>query len=254
MKTNSRLLALLALVLASACGFAQDKAKEDPIDTERPDFTNSPIALGYRMVQLEFGASYARAGSARSFDGPEALLRYGFHPTWEFQLGLPNFTHVHDEGGNSSGYGDTTLALKHQWTSSGAPVDFGTTFYATAPTAKDGFGSGAWDGGVLFMAGRDLGHNWSVGAMLQLDQVTQDGAKNSQAFASVSFGFQYDEKTQPFFELAALSQRHGDQQAYFQTGFLFRTDPTHQWDLHAAARLDSNQSFSNIGVGYSVRF
>ena len=259
MKRSTGMWGRCALAAAAALGLAtlsmgQQEPKESPIDTERPDFTNTPVALAFGKIQLEGGVSYAKSGGVRSWDGPEALLRYGFHPTWEVQIGLPNFTQFRDDSGSTSGFGDTTLAVKHTWTKEGASIDFGTTFYTTAPTGKDGFTSGAWDGGVLILAQGDLGHNWGLGTMLQLDQVTQDGVKNSQAFLSASFGYQLNEKTQPFFELAAMAQRYGGQEAFFQTGFLYRTDNDHQWDVHAAVRLDENQSFSNIGVGYSVRF
>ena len=189
-----------------------------------------------------------------SWDGPEALLRYGFHPTWEVELGIPNYLQFKDDSGTNSGFGDLSVFVKHTWTKPGVPIDFGTVFYTSAPTGKTGFTSGAWDGGVLFLAQGDLGHNWGLGTMLQLDQITQDGEKNQQAFLSASFGYQLNEKTQPFFEIAGLAQHSGGQAAYFQTGFLYRTDNDHQWDAHAAFRIDRNQSFSNIGIGYSVRF
>lgn len=242
----------ICIGLSSLC-LAQD-AKPSPINTERPSFTNSPDTLDIGQLQLESGLTYSRTAGTKSWDGPEALIRYGVRTNWELQLGLPNYVQVHDDSGTSSGLGDLTLGVVHHWTRDAAKIDFGTTIYASAPTGKRGFTSGAWDGGVLLLAQEDLGHNWNVGTMLQLDQVTQDGTKNSQAFLSACFTYSANDKTQPFIEVAGLSQRYGGQEAFLQGGVLYRTDNTHQWDVHAATRIDGRQSFANVGVGYSVRF
>lgn len=244
----------MGCMLMAAPVLAQQDPKEAPINTERPSFTNSPDALEFHRIQLETGITTSWSAGVRAWDGPEALLRYGFHPSWEVQIGIPNFLSFQDGSGTSSGFGDTTVTVKHQWTKDGAAIDFGTSFYTSAPTGKNGFSSGAWDGGMLFLAQGDLGHNWGLGTMLQVDQSTQDGVKNQQALLSACFSLQVNDRLQPFFEVAAQVQRYGGQEAFFQTGLTYRTDANHQWDIHGAVRLDSNQSFTNVGIGYSVRF
>ena len=55
--------------------------KKSPIVTDRPDFTESSVTVGYGVVQLETGYRYTydsdSDGSIRNHSFPESLLRVG---------------------------------------------------------------------------------------------------------------------------------------------------------------------------------
>ena len=49
---------------------------QDPISTDRPDFTESPVAVPTGRVQLETGATVVRDAGETIGSGPEALIRW----------------------------------------------------------------------------------------------------------------------------------------------------------------------------------
>jgi hypothetical protein len=226
-------------------------ADNDPIDVDRPSFTNTPVALAHGHVQLEMGTAWTASGGAWSWDAPEMFVRYGVHPGWEAQFGLPDWSRPN---GSDGGLGDSSFGIEHQWTRKDAAIGLGTTVFVSAPTGATGFTSGAWDPGLELIASGNLNSRWNLGSMLMLDQVTQDGTKNQQADLSACFTYSVTDPLSAFFEFVGQSQSEGPQGLFFNTGLQFRTDLTHQWDVHASFRLDHNQPQTILGFGYAVRF
>src|SRR5687767_7085827 len=83
------LTALGAAVLVSGC--ATRRAFEGSIVTDRPDFTESPVAVPRGAVQVEMGNTYERADDVRANTLGEMLVRVGVHRGLELRLGLPSY-------------------------------------------------------------------------------------------------------------------------------------------------------------------
>jgi len=66
---------------------------DEPLVTDRPDFTESSVTVGRGVAQIEFGYTYTYNNDAgesiRSQSFGEPLLRYGILAEWlEFRIGL----------------------------------------------------------------------------------------------------------------------------------------------------------------------
>lgn len=68
----------------------EEEKKEEPLESDRPDFTNTSTTVGYHKLQIEGGYTYTHAvdgdPTADRHDLPELLLRYGVAERLELRL------------------------------------------------------------------------------------------------------------------------------------------------------------------------
>lgn len=104
-------LVLLAVVLSSLLsspGAPAFAAEDDPLVSDRPDFTESTSTITRGRVQVEAGAT-VEDGDADATTFGELLVRIGLHPSWELRLGLGSYV---DEKGGPSGRDDGSIGFK----------------------------------------------------------------------------------------------------------------------------------------------
>src|SRR5215475_11367018 len=91
-------------------GYAGVAAEEctqtsSPIETDRPDTTNSSLVVPVGSFQNENGVNISSRGGTRMFDGTNIRLRLGIAPCMEVLLDVP--TYVAPIGGSeASGFTD----------------------------------------------------------------------------------------------------------------------------------------------------
>jgi hypothetical protein len=126
---KSNLCLILTVMLAHLPGatvvFAQDPG---PINTERPSFSSSPLALPTGYWQIEAGYQYTRnlgSNSSKDHSLPNALLRFGFHERLELQLNWSGYTRMTSDGAKSKGFKDASLGVKWQVNRADAAVAVG---------------------------------------------------------------------------------------------------------------------------------
>lgn len=113
----SKHLLLIAILVQFAAGtvvFAQDPG---PINTERPSFSSSPLALWPGYWQIESGYDYSRSngtGGSKDQSFPNALLRFGFHQDFELQLNWTGYSWSRSSGTETNGFKDASLGVKWQ--------------------------------------------------------------------------------------------------------------------------------------------
>ena len=84
-----------------------------PIETDRPDVTNSRIVLPVGSFQNENGINFSRQNGAQVFDGTNSRVRLGLAPCFEVLLDLPaDVTAFRGQG--PSGFTDLAPAVKWQ--------------------------------------------------------------------------------------------------------------------------------------------
>src|SRR3954463_3132626 len=86
-----RLSAAVALLALAAPLAAQDSGLKEPINPDRPDFTNGPSLVDPGHLQIETGYTYTRLGEEISQTLGEILLRYAFNDRVEGRLGLNSY-------------------------------------------------------------------------------------------------------------------------------------------------------------------
>jgi hypothetical protein len=69
---------------------SNDEEKEEPLESDRPDFTECSSTVGYQRLQIEGGYTYTHAIAGDpthdAHDLPELLLRYGVAERLELRL------------------------------------------------------------------------------------------------------------------------------------------------------------------------
>jgi hypothetical protein len=83
----------------------------NPIETDRPDTTNSSIVVPVGSLQNENGINISRRDGADIFDGTNSRWRLGVAPCLEVLIDLPNYVGTLH---GPSGFGDVTPAVKWQ--------------------------------------------------------------------------------------------------------------------------------------------
>ena len=104
--------ALAALVGASLAGIgsaaaAQCTQPDSPIETDRPDVTNSAIVVPVGSLQNENGVDTSRDHGADILSGTNSRWRFGIAPCLEVLVDLPNYVMTY-YGAGPSGFGDVT--------------------------------------------------------------------------------------------------------------------------------------------------
>jgi len=169
------LLAALALTLALPAWADQT----DAICSDRPGKGTSACTVEEGRWQAELGlwdgAFQHRGGVTTSAtNAGNLLLKYGVSSSVDLEAGIALYQAVRTHGlgvtQNVSGYGDLTLHAK--WNVNGnGPLMVMLDPFLKLPTASDGLGNGAVEGGLVVPLSLDLGDDWSLGESPEADML-----------------------------------------------------------------------------------
>ena len=242
-----RSLALGLALLAATLSLAQTKA--EPIEADRPSFTNGPAVVPRGRLQVESGLTYQSSRGAHDLSGPEAVLRYGLREDLELRLGLPDYNLARIGERRFEGFGDTYVGAKVRL---GAPFlgfDVGLIPGVFLPSGRRGFTSGTVDPELQVCLSRSLGGPWSLGVM-------EYGFYSGERFAfqqTAVLGRELGRGLDAFVEYAGTFARDGrpDHVAHIGVTHLLTRDS--QVDIHGGQSLVGDPR-PFVGAGYSVRF
>jgi hypothetical protein len=247
------LLALLAGLPAAA---------EEPLATDRPDFTDSPLTVPEGRVQLEAGATYGEldAPEADVLSVGEILVRLGLAPEWELRIGVGSLVEVDTPRGDENGLSNAFLGAK--WFSESASRaiggDFGVLFGSSVPTGSDDVASDEWEPSVVAAAGWDLRGPYSLGVNAGYARPDGGGGDQFDQFlASASLGYTFTQRVAFFVEVYAFSEESegGDATFYGDAGVTYLLGPNLQLDARLGTGLnDEANTDVFLGAGVSARF
>jgi hypothetical protein len=101
----------LLFICLFTISFAKAQEKE-PIETDRPDQTETPAIVPKGMFQMENGFSFEKAArNSESFVVPSSLLKYGFNGKFEFRL-IAEFSTDQTNGTTISGLSPILVGFK----------------------------------------------------------------------------------------------------------------------------------------------
>jgi hypothetical protein len=85
----------VASLCASAAAADERTQPSNPIETDRPDTTNSSIVVPVGSLQNENGINVSRRNGADIFDGTNSRWRLGIAPCFEILVDVPNYVGTH---------------------------------------------------------------------------------------------------------------------------------------------------------------
>jgi hypothetical protein len=157
------------------------------MSTDRPDKTESPYTVDAGHVQVEMDVvnyGYDRHNPERADVRAQTVgvglanWKLGLLNDVDFQLVTESFVWQRiedfdaDAADEESGYGDTLLRVKwNLWGNDGGGTAFALMPYLKLPTNEGNLGNNEYEGGLILPLAIDLGNEWSMGIMSQLDVV-----------------------------------------------------------------------------------
>ena len=247
------------------------RGEEPPLITDRPDFTESPVAVAPGLFQLEGGYTFSKDAVEDAHTLGELLLRIGILQRLEARIGLNSFV-VSTEAGEPAGglstsrprsvrgLDDVTLAAKVELvrpppSSPGVPrlaVIAGTSL----PTGRSDIGADGLQPGVLLAAAWELTGRLGLGTNFGYAYLEDEAGRFDELSGSVAFGFSLTERLGAFAEYFGTfpvgSGRESDN--FADTGLTYLLGPSLQLDMRVGLGLDGPRPSYFLGAGASWRW
>jgi hypothetical protein len=243
-------------------------ALDEPLATDRPDFTEASCTVGRGVVQIESGYTYFFDNDgmtqlqAHSF--PETLVRIGMLAEW-FELRVAfNYLVENHRGGfipeALGGFQDLYVGAKLGLTQQqGIWPEMALIPQARVPVGSAVFTSDCFQPGVNWCYGWDLTERWTFAGSTQANSFVDGETARSyaQIAQSLTTGYMLTEKLGWYGEWFFFSPWGADTavaEHYLDSGFFFVLTNTLQFDLRAGKGIGERAIDYFSGAGVSVRF
>jgi hypothetical protein len=241
---------------------------DEPLVTDRPDFTEASSTVGRGVVQLEGGYTYTydsnSQGSTKRHTFPETLLRMGVLADW---IELRAAWHYHDETNTqfgvsrelATGADDLYLGVKWGLTGqAGILPEMALITQMTVPTGSSHFTAGETLPGISWLYGWDVNDWIATGAQTKanrvLDEVT--GEPYLEFSQSWTVNYRLAERVGMYTEWFVIAPDGADTdptQNYADGGFTFLVNNNLQLDIRAGVGLNEDADDYFVGSGFAIR-
>ena len=245
---------------------------DEPLVTDRPDFTEASSTVGLGVVQLEVGYTYTRdddpTQSVENHSYGEPLLRIGMLANWfELRVGwnyVNEITVAGTQKNTQSGSEDLYLGAKIGLTpQDGLLPEMALIPQMDVPTATSsgagGFGSGEVLPGVNWIYGWEINDCISTAGSSQFNRRLDD--QTQQPFVefaqSWTIGYSLTEQMGAYTEWFVLVPDGADTnrtQHFFNGGITYLMSDNIQFDVRAGVGLNDAADDYFVGSGFSIRY
>lgn len=239
---------------------------DEPLVSDRPDFTEASTTVGLGVWQLEAGYTYTfdRDGSdhEKQHSFPETLLRVGIFAEWlELRVAYNHASSGARQSGvfqSETGGTDLYLGLKIALTpQEGILPEMAIMPQMTVPTGHDAFTSDRVLPGVNWLYGWDLNDFLSFGASTQGNIDVEDNGDSFLVMAqSATIGYSLTDRVGAYTEYFGLYPTGATTalpENYFNGGFTFLVTNNLQLDIRAGVGLNDAADDYFLGSGFVIR-
>jgi hypothetical protein len=242
---------------------------DEPIVTDRPDFTESSVTVGLGVAQIEMGYTYIYdgdgGGSTRTHSAPETLLRLGSLAEWfEWRIDWNYLDEREREFGgdtdSASGAEDLGIGCKIALTPQECVLpETAVVLQTTLPSGSGEFTADELLPGGILLYSWEINDNWSTGGLSGIhrakDEVTDDAyVLLHQSWTLVRSWTDRFGSYAEWFVLAPTSADTDATEHYLDGGFTFLFSDDVQWDIRAGLGLNGAADDYFVGSGVSIRF
>ena len=239
---------------------------DEPLASDRPDFTEASVTVGRGVRQLEMGYTYFSDSpsnfSQHSF--PEFLFRYGVFAEWlELRVGWNYGSATEGLGplrGTVSGAEDLYLGLKLGLTpQDGSLPEMALVPQMTVPTGHPSFTAGDVLPGLNWLYGWDISEFLSFAGSTQANveiEEANDG-KFVEFAQSLTIGYTLAEKVGAYtewFMLTPIGAPSVRTEHYLDGGLTYRVTNNLQLDIRAGKGVSGASIDYFLGTGAVVRW
>ncbi len=236
------------------------RADDDPINPDRPSFTNGPYIVTPGRTQLEMGYTFSRQGSSVDHAIGEFLLRRALNKRTELRL-LINSLHVtEDSGFTTSGFDDVGFEVKWKFQEgSEKPLkrpSLGLIAGAIFPSGSGQYRETHVQPHLVLTAALPLTDKIELQSNLGYADNSQNGEIFSKFYFSSAFGFSLSKRWGAYAEYYTLlpGSRGGSNANYVNGGLSYLVNNDTQLDVRLGFGLNSPQPDYFLGAGISLRF
>jgi hypothetical protein len=238
---------------ASAASADQCPQKESPIETDRPDVTNSSVVVPQGSFQNENGINFSQRNGGRALDGSDSRLRWGVAPCLEILVDIPTYFAALRAPPNS-GFTDVVPAIKWQISPFPGKLDLSATLGAGLPTGTKAIAGPGVQPYVQFPWSWELGGGWGLSGMLTNFIVPADPVNKLTTQTTFVIEREIGKQAFLFVEYVGDYHTHGGPGYLINSGGGYRITNTQQIDFHIGIGLNDNAPSYIFGLGYSFRF
>ena len=238
---------------------------DEPLETDRPDFTEASVTVGRGVAQVEFGYTYTSGGdgAGREQSYGEPLLRYGVLADWlEFRMAV---FPVRSETGSGaaktveSGFADLYLGFKIGLTPQADWLpEIALMPQMNVPSGKAALSSPSVSPGVCTIYGWELTDEWSMAGQSQWNRAFEDDDDSYLEFSQAwVFSRSLSDELGMYVEWFALWPSGASRvraEHYIDGGFTYLISDDIQLDIRAGKGLTGASDDWFLGTGLSVRF
>ena len=241
---------------------------DEPLESDRPDFTESPLTVGRGIVQLETGYTYTLDNEQgtqfvqHSF--PQTQWRIGMLAEWfEFRIfynyEIDNFTFPNGARQHLQGSDDLELGMKICLTpQEGILPAMGIIPAMTVPSGSPGITEGEVMPKLLWAYSWDLNEKISLGMSTEVERQRDDvGNVFTEFFQSISLEYKITKKLGDYTEWAVFApsgETVAQTQHYADGGFTYYVTNNFQLDIEAGVGLNEAANNFFAGSGATLRF
>ncbi len=250
---------LLGIAIASVTPAAAQM--DEPLVSDRPDFTESTGTIAPGHVQIEGGITRQEIGEVDALSVGEILVRLGLGERLEARLGVGSWTRVDVPGAEIDGYEDPTVGLKVRLT---PPVDDRPPGFPAAslllgtsvPVGSEELTTDEWEPEARLALGWILTDLLSLGANLGVAFPSDGDDRFDQILASLTVGIAATDRLGIFVETYGFSEEEpdGESTQYVDTGVTFALTDDLQLDARIGFGLNDPSPERFVGVGAAVRW
>jgi len=244
-------IVLLTLTLAGGVAVADD------LVGDRPDFTESALAVAPGRVQIEAGATLETNDLSDTWSVGEILVRYGLKPGTEFRLVLPSLIDIDFEDGGFEdfrGADNAALGLKQELaTGDGSSPQVAVLTHVTLPTGDEDVVAAdtAWD--LVLAAEWELHERIGLGMNLGGELVFNEDTE-SQQWVSAAIGLGVTDRLGAFVEGYVFTEELDEFTSAMDLGATYLVTEDLQLDVRVGFGLGDNEDQLYYGAGLVTRF
>ncbi|QDT44467.1 hypothetical protein Pan241w_45760 [Gimesia alba] len=240
---------------------------DQPLQTDRPNFTSTSVTVGKGVTQLEFGYTFADdspAGQQVSYQSfGEFLYRRGILAEWlEFRLGFSPLQQTTVAGpfqNTTAGSEDLSVAFQFALTpQSGLLPESALIVQMSVPTGSTAFTSNQIEPGVDWIYAWDVNDFISFSGSTQGNRSFDDNHRSYLELAqSWNVNYTLTKQMSAFTEWFALipcGSNTEQTEHYMDGGFTYLINNNLQLDISAGVGLNEAAIDYFVGAGCSIRF
>lgn len=232
--------------------FVTSLVQAQPIDTDRPTFTDSVTTVEKGQIQLEGGYTRYTGGGVRVDTFGESLLRYGLNDNVEVRAYGNSYQVTRTAVGNFTGLQDSGVGTKIRLVKGETKVlrpNVSVELNMSLPTGARNFRSNYQPQGKVLL-GWNLGKDTKLESALELTRADL-GRRVNQTAQSAAITHQVNDRVGAFVEVYNINPGGMGSTSTTQTGVMYRVSNDLQLDLRVGRDISGgSREFFGMGAGY----